>query len=120
MENGKRILIVEDEAISAMALEKLLQNLGCVVVGIVATGENAVAIAKAEKPDIIAMDIRLAGKMDGVDAATLITSELGIPIIFMTGYDDGAIKARAISLKPLGYVVKPLDLKKIKAALGMQ
>jgi two-component system, response regulator PdtaR len=119
MEKGKRILIVEDEAISAMALERLLKDIGCVVVKIVATGEDAIASAMTEQPDIIAMDIRLAGKMDGIDAATRIESELGIPIIFMTGYDDAMVKARAMRLKPLGYVVKPIDLQKMKGAMGI-
>ena len=119
MEKEKRILIVEDEAISALALESLLTGLGCRVIKIVATGEDAISIARVERPDIVAMDIRLAGQMDGIDAAATIIAELNTPIVFMTGYDDGAIRARAMMLKPLGYVVKPVDLHEMRVAIGM-
>jgi CheY-like chemotaxis protein len=106
---GKRILIVEDEIISAMALEKMLQKMGYEVVGIVTTGEEAIERSGQESPDIVAMDIRLAGKMDGIDAASRITAETGAGIIFMTGYDDEGTKARALALKPLGFMSKPID-----------
>jgi two-component system, response regulator PdtaR len=112
-------LIVEDEAILALALERLLTSIGCRVVKIVATGEEAISSAKAERPDLVAMDIRLAGNMDGIEAAAVIMAELGIPIIFMTGYDDRAIKERAMKLRPQGYLVKPVDLRKMKGAIGI-
>lgn len=109
---GKRILIVEDEVISAMALERMLADIGCSVVGSVSTGEDAVERAGRERPDIVAMDIRLAGKMDGIDAASRIMAEFGTPIVFMTGYDDPDTKERALRLKPLGFMTKPIDRTK--------
>ncbi len=118
MEGGKRILIVEDEMVLALSLEKLLLRMGFVVVGIVATGEAAIERARADRPDVVAMDIRLAGAMDGIDAASAIVAENEIPIVFMTGYDDSATKLRAMSLRPLGYMVKPINAKLISSTIG--
>lgn len=118
MEKIKKILIVEDEAISAMLLARTLSDIGYSVDKVVATGEAAIESAKLGHPDIIAMDIRLAGKLDGIEAASTITSELSIPIVFMTGYDDRLTRDRAMSLKPLGYMIKPLDLEKFKDLLA--
>ena len=118
MEGGKRILIVEDEMVLALSLEKLLERMGFVVVGIVATGEAAIERARADRPDVVAMDIRLAGAMDGIDAASAIVAENEIPIVFMTGYDDSATKLRAMSLRPLGYMVKPINAKLISSTIG--
>lgn len=118
MESGKRILIVEDEIVSALALEKLLSRMGFVVVRIVATGEAAIESARTDRPDIVAMDIRLAGSMDGIDAASAIVANCQIPIVFMTGYDDSATRTRAMRLKPLGYMVKPISAKLIKEMMG--
>jgi two-component system, response regulator PdtaR len=115
---GMRILIVEDEIISAMALERMLAGLGCVVIGTVATGEDAIEWAKREAPDLIAMDIRLSGSMDGIEAAEKIEEALGTPIIFMTGYDDKETRERALSLKPLGFMVKPINRKKFEEYLA--
>jgi two-component system, response regulator PdtaR len=109
---GKRILIVEDEIISAMALERMLADIGYSVVATVSTGEDAIEWTKRERPDIVAMDIRLAGKMDGIDAASRIMAESATPIVFMTGYDDKETRARALTLKPLGFMIKPIDRAK--------
>jgi DNA-binding NarL/FixJ family response regulator len=106
---GKRILIVEDEAVAAMALERMLQDMGYDVLGSVPTGEEAIERAARDHPDIVAMDIRLAGKMDGIDAATKIQDSTGAQIIFMTGYDDEETKRRAMALRPLGLMSKPID-----------
>jgi len=105
---GKRILIVEDEVVSAMTLEKTLTEMGYIVIGSVTTGEEAVEWAAKESPDIIAMDIRLAGKMDGIEAARRIREISEAQILFMTGYDDSETRRRALALKPLGLMDKPI------------
>ena len=103
---GKRILIVEDEIVLAMALEKMLNAIGYEVIGIVTTGEEAIERSGREWPDLVAMDIRLAGKMDGIDAAARIEEISGAGIIFMTGYDDEGTRERALALKPLRFHVQ--------------
>ena len=79
-----RILIVEDEAIIAMELESQLQSLGYEITSIVDTGVKAIEKAKTDKPDLILMDIRIKGEMDGIDTAEAIRSQFGIPVIFST------------------------------------
>jgi two-component system, response regulator PdtaR len=109
---GKKVLIVEDEIVAAMALERTLTNIGYQVIGTVASGEDAIVWADRESPDFIVMDIRLAGAIDGIDAAERIAEISGAAILFMTGYDDKDTKARAMALKPLGFLTKPIDGKK--------
>lgn len=111
------VLVVEDELIVAMALEDRLRDLGWQVVGTVATGEAAVEVAASEKPDLVLMDVRLAGPMGGAEAALRIVTELGIRSIFMTAYSDPANAARCAEAKPLGYIAKPHDDRVLVAEL---
>ena len=87
MEKAK-ILIVEDEAIIAMEIENQLQGLGYEVTSIVDTGEKAIKKAEEDKPDLMLMDIRIKGEMDGIEAAEEIRNRFGIPVVFSTAYLD--------------------------------
>jgi len=124
MKKNITVLIVEDEAFSAMYLETGLSEAGFTVCATVATGEDAVDIAERKNPDIILMDIRLAGKIDGIEAARMIHEKNKIPLIFTTGYDDIKIKTEALKLEPLAYFIKPVDMDelslKITAAFTAQ
>ncbi len=111
------ILLVEDEVITAMLMENQLEGIGYPVFKHVTTGEKAIIIAKQEFPDIILMDIRLAGEIDGIEAAAAIKAESDIPIIFITGYDDKEIKERAEKTKPLGFLIKPLEIHTLNTIL---
>ncbi len=115
MEKKIKFLLVEDEVINAMLIEEQLKIIGHVVSNHVTTGENAIISAKRNRPDIILMDIRLAGEIDGIEAATLINT--GIPLIFTTCYDDQTIRERAEKLNPLGYLVKPLNIDELKTII---
>ena len=105
----KKVLIVEDEVINAMALEAVLPGWGCQPVGIVTSGEDAIRTAEAHRPDVVLMDISIHGLIDGIGAAREIIGRLKIPVIFMTGYDDEETINAAKELKPLAFLVKPLD-----------
>ena len=104
-----RILIVEDEGIVASDIDRQLARLGYRVVGIASTGEEAVALAGRLTPDLVLMDIRLAGPMDGIDAATTIRSRFSIPSVFLTAYATDEMVDRAKRAEPLGYLIKPFD-----------
>ena len=112
-----RILIVEDEVIIAMCLEMELKHAGYTVCQRVIRGEDAVRIALRESPDCVLMDIRLAGDIDGIDAAQQIQAQTTIPIIFMTGYPDKAVEERAKALNPLGFFIKPVRVLTLKPLL---
>ncbi len=112
-----KIMVVEDEALSAMIMCKILENRGYTVCKPVATGEEAVVSAIAEKPDIIFMDICLAGEKDGIQAAQEIGEIYNIPIIFVTAYSDTDVKKRAERLKPAAYLNKPIGIDQMQSAI---
>ncbi|NMB80095.1 MAG: PAS domain S-box protein, partial [Methanomicrobiales archaeon] len=105
----KTILIVEDEQIAAMDLKETLLLLGYEVIGTVRSGEKAVERVQENVPDLILMDIHLAGEMDGVDAAKAILSKHTVPIIYLTAYADAELISRARETRPYGYIIKPYD-----------
>ena len=90
-----RILVVEDDAIISMEIAERLKRMGYTVIGIVATGDEAVRAAVEERPDLILMDIRLRGPMDGTTAAGLITAQADVPIVYITAYSDKETRDRA-------------------------
>jgi len=112
-----KIMVVEDEALSAMIMCRTLENRGYSVCKPVATGEEAVISAIAEKPDLIFMDISLAGEKDGIQAAREIGEIYNIPIIFVTAYSDTDVKKRAELLKPAGYMNKPVGIDQLQSAI---
>lgn len=107
MMKGNKIMIVEDESIIAEDIRMSLINKGYVVPSVASMGEDAVEKAREYKPDLILMDIMLAGKMDGIEAAGIIHSKYDIPVIFLTAYCDEKILERAKITEPFGYLIKP-------------
>ena len=114
-----RVLLVEDDPLSARVAEKILDRLGYVVCAVFETGEEAVAAAASRAPDLVLMDINLAGPMDGVAAARTIIADLGAPVIFMTAAVDRDILARVAATGAAGYIQKPVKLLDLKANLEM-
>ncbi len=110
---GPRILITEDERIVAEDLRLTLIQLGYDVVGSVATGEEAVERAKELVPDIILMDIFLAGEMDGIAAAETIRSTSDIPVVYLTAFADPQIMEKAKITQPYGYILKPYQEREL-------
>lgn len=104
-----RVLIVEDEAIIAMELEMLLEELGAQIVGTATSAAEAEAIVRAQRPDCVTMDISINGDRDGVNAAVKIFEQYGVRSIFVSAYGNAATRARAEPANPLGWVRKPID-----------
>lgn len=113
------ILIVEDENIVALSIKTMLSRLHHKVLGPVSTGEAAVEEAVKQKPDLILMDIKLRGKLDGIEAAKIIKRTSNIPIIYVTAFSDEQTLLRSITTEPFGYIVKPFDKKELKTAVEM-
>jgi CheY-like chemotaxis protein len=118
MGEKKRVLIVEDEGLNAMALAEYMEGLGYQVDGFAATGEDAVRKAKESPPDLVFMDVRLSGPMDGIEASRLILAEREVPIILISGYSEKVLMERKDAIKPLACLSKPFDFDEIKAILG--
>ena len=112
-----KILVVDDEAIITMQLEERLSAMGYTVAGMAASGEEAIDKARRLRPDLVLMDIVMPGKMNGIEAANVVTNELDIPVVFVTSYADDAIIEKAKSVRPYGYIVKPFNELEIKAAI---
>jgi PAS domain S-box-containing protein len=109
------ILIVEDEAIVAADLANKLRQLGYGVSGTTARGEEALVLAGERRPDLVLMDIRLAGRMDGVEAAERIRQEWDLPVIYLTAHSDRATLQRAKLTEPFGYILKPFAEREIES-----
>lgn len=111
------ILIVEDEAVIAMDLEMRVKSLGYEVVGIAAHGDRALELARLKHPDLVLMDVNILGDRDGVTVARHLREELDIPSVFLTAYSDDATIMRAVGSQPLGYLIKPIAERELKAAI---
>ncbi|GAA6621999.1 response regulator [Scytonema sp. NUACC26] len=111
------ILVVEDEGIVAKDLQKRLLKLSYHVPAIAASGEEAIQIAETISPDLILMDIRLKGNIDGIEAAKEIQSHFDVPIIYLTAYADDNTLERARLTEPFGYVLKPFKEKELHATI---
>jgi signal transduction histidine kinase len=106
-----KIIIVEDEQLVAEDLRETLESLGYTVASLAATGEEAIALVAAEAPDLVLMDIRLAGEMDGIEASEQIQSRFHIPVVYLTANADQATLERVKATHPFGYILKPFDEK---------
>jgi DNA-binding NtrC family response regulator len=112
-----KILIVEDEQIVAVDIESQLERLGYRVVGTAASGEEACRKAAEQEPDLVLMDVRIEGSMDGIEAAQRIRRSREIPIVFLTAYTDVDTLERAKRIEPYGYIVKPFAQRDLEATI---
>src|SRR4030042_4774899 len=119
MNDVKKILVVEDDAPSALLLAQMLKKYGYAVLGPADTGEKAVHMACELSPDLILMDISLKGDMDGITAAQKIHETCNIPFIYTTVSTDEITINRAKETVPHGYVIKPYKKNVIYAAVEM-
>lgn len=114
-----RIMVVEDDRIVARDIREQLGRIGHSVVAVTHSGEAAVDLALAERPDLVLMDIRLDGRMDGIDAAQLIRTQGQIPVVFLTAYADDETVRRASRAEPFGYLLKPFEDLHLRSVIAM-
>lgn len=115
--NATKVLIVEDELIVAENLAKHLTQQGYLVLDIVDSGSEAIAVSQQQSPDVVLMDITLQGEIDGIAAAREISGRHHQPVIYMTAHADDATLERAKSTGPYGYLVKPFNPSNLKATI---
>ncbi len=115
----ERVLIVEDDAIIGLHIRTSLKRMGYSVLGVAATGEEAIAQAEQLQPQIILMDISLAGSIDGITAAECIHKKMSLPIIFLTALADPQTLQRAKITDPFGYILKPFDERILQISMEM-
>ena len=119
MTQTPRILIVEDERITAEDIRDILTHLGYTVTAVVSTGASAIREAERTKPDLVMMDIRIQGDMDGVETARELRERFDIPVVYLTAHADRETLDRAKLAEPLGYLVKPFQEPELQASIEM-
>ncbi len=112
-----RILIVEDERITAEDLRETLTDLGYVVTASVSNGADAIAHAAENAPDLALMDVRIQGSMDGTETARILRERFSIPVIYLTTHADSSTVSRAKDAGPLGYITKPFQEAALHASI---
>jgi two-component system, response regulator PdtaR len=117
-----RVLLVEDDLLIASQVEAALAEAGFDIIGVATTGEEAIALAGRERPDLAIVDVRLVGDRDGVDTALELFRSHGIRSIFATAYSDSESRQRAAPATPVGWLQKPYTMKSliemVRAAVG--
>ena len=112
-----RALIVEDEILIAEELKVRLSLLGFSVIAAVESGEEGIAIATRERPDLVLMDIRLKGKKDGVQAAEEIHGQVDVPVVYLTAYSDRLTVDRVKGTEYDGFILKPFRAGELKSTI---
>ncbi len=116
MSGKPKILVVEDEAVFVMSLEVLLRKQYDILPS-ASTGEEAIRTARENHPDLVIVDVGLAGEMDGIETVEGIRAICDPKIVFITGYSDESIRRRAAHLSPEAYLVKPVNIAELKMAI---
>ncbi|MCK4816219.1 response regulator, partial [bacterium] len=112
-----KILVVEDERITAEDIRLSLLNLGYEVTALVSSGEAALKEVEKHRPSLILMDIVLQGSMDGIVTANKILSQYNIPIVYMTAYSDESTLERVKKTEPFGYILKPFEDQELQGII---
>jgi PAS domain S-box-containing protein len=114
-----KILVVEDEQIVALELKDRLTHMGHQAVGLVSSGEEAVASVAQQAPDLVLMDIKLQGEMDGIEAARAIRRTTDVPVVYLTAFADDLTLNRAKVTTPYGYILKPFQDRELHAVIEL-
>lgn len=115
--SGKRILVVDDEKIVNLDIQVTLRRLGYEIAGEAVTGDEAIQKTISLSPDLVLMDIKLRGEMDGIEAATFIIKNSDVPVVFLTAYSDEQTLNRAKLSGPFGYLLKPFEERDLRSAI---
>lgn len=113
----KNILIVEDEFIIAILIEKQINKLGYNVIAKATNGQKTIDIVKENNCDLVLMDIKILGDLDGVQTMQEIRTFSDIPVIYITGNSDPTTREKAMETNPAGYIIKPIEIDVLKKAI---
>lgn len=113
-----RILVVEDEQVIAMDIEAQLVSFGCEVTGIASSGTEALRLAEATRPDVVLLDIKLQGPLDGFATAEEVQRKRMLPIVFVTAFSYREARRRALAIRSCGFLTKPYRPEDLRAAVS--
>ncbi len=114
-----RVLVVEDEAIIAMDLVRILRKLGCEIAGQASSGEDSIALAERLRPQLVFMDVRLKGSVNGLEAGREIWEKLRIPVVYLTAFGSDVAAVGPAPGPELPRVMKPFVEREIESVLGL-
>lgn len=114
-----KILVVDDEVVVAEDIRRQLRSLGYSVVGVASSGSDALRLAGEHRPDLVLMDVKLKGDIDGIETARTIHSRYEIPVIYLTAFSDDHTLERARTTLPLGYLIKPFVSSDLRATVEL-
>jgi CheY-like chemotaxis protein len=112
-----KVVIAEDERIIALGLSSVLKKLGHDVRDLCASGELCIESVERHHPDVVFMDIRMDGELDGIEAAQIVRDRFGTPIVFTTAFDDITTRQRAAEVEPAAFLTKPIASDSIRNVL---
>ena len=115
----RKIVIVEDEGLIAADLQGRLERAGYQVPGVAASGGEALEVIRAQSPDLVLMDIRLAGELDGIQVAEKVRNEFDIPVVYLTAYEDRETLQRASQTQAFGYIKKPIASASLQGSIEL-
>lgn len=115
----KKVLIVEDEMIISLLIEKMVENLGHQVLRKVPSGEEAVICAREEAPDLILMDIRLDGEINGIEAVSQIHKDRNIPVIYISGNTDVLTQGKLNESEYIDFLAKPITISDLSRSVSL-
>ena len=113
-----KILVVEDDMILALVLKKNLEQLGHTVLEVQASGQGAIDAVSTSKPNLIIMDIKLMGSIDGIQTMIEIRKFSEIPVIYVSGNSDESVKLKAQETQSSEFMSKPIDLFELKERIN--
>ena len=114
---GAEVLVVEDEALIAMDILGMLKKMGCARSEAVFSGEESLRRVAERRPDLVLMDIRLKGRMDGIQAAHQIFYRYDVPVVYLTAFGDEATIDRANGSARFGYLTKPFEENELRSTI---
>jgi DNA-binding response OmpR family regulator len=112
-----KVLIVEDDLMFALDLQHEVERLGYEVIGMAKSSDEAQVASEENRPDVVLMDISIAGSMDGIETAHMLQIVYRLPVIFLTSASDELSISRAIQERPYAYLVKPFKRQELKASM---
>ncbi|GAA0880712.1 hypothetical protein GCM10009119_36820 [Algoriphagus jejuensis] len=114
-----KILIVEDDSVSALLLQRALEKNSHQIVGIADTGEQALELLKENFVDIVMMDINLAGELDGIKTTEIINEKYDIPVVYLSASSDAETLNKVVGTNPSAYVIKPFNIRELNMVIEL-
>jgi signal transduction histidine kinase len=114
-----RVLIVEDDSVSALLLQRALEKNGHQIISITDSGEKALKILENQQADIVIMDINLAGELDGIKTTELINEKYGVPVVYLSASSDSTTLTKVVGTNPSAYIIKPFNIRELNMVIEL-